>query len=388
VYPTRDGANIAIDRQWCEFSRHVSHVDIVGQTCVVRYMDGRPVRTNEYPNRSRSKLLSSIRTLALLSHYTKEKFLTPAFKRIAQPHLLNPEYKVVIYSFVSTASLASISSGIPSKQLIYTHNDEMKLFCDMRRYSQNPIRKAVAWISQRWVTKFLKKHQKKFTFIHVSNVDKVGWMRHFPYHRSIVAPLGCDIPDNSFTGHKMTLGGRDANLLFVGSLGVKMNFDAIKYFYEKFLPTITTMISGKVTVRIVGSTPSNDVINFCRKVGFQLFADVSDEELKYVYGLTDFAILPFSYSTGTKLKLLNALAHGVPVLMTSVVGGGLDSSDELYLVSDDPNAWGDRIARVKERGITLEERIKLVSLAQCWSWGELARKLYESEFQSHINYPE
>ena len=49
------------------------------------------------------------------------------------------------------------------------------------------------------------------------------------------------------------------NLLFVGNLDLKMNYDSLKFFSDKFYPNIVKFAKREVVVNIVGFNPSNNV---------------------------------------------------------------------------------------------------------------------------------
>lgn len=374
-YPTRNGADILIDRRWAEFSHHVGYVDILGCDALVRYQHGVRISEQAYLNQPRSKLWSSFRTIVGWSHYLLEKFITQRFVSMARGLLVNPEYGMVVYSYISTASLATFGKSVDRLCCIETHNDEIKWFADMRNSTRNPLVKMTAWLSEHWLLGFMRQHETDFLYLHVTKADQLGYARYFPNHSCYVAPVGCDI-DVALHGHADIEPARPIRLLFVGSLGVKMNFDAIKYFSENFYSVISQGLVGQLELRIVGSNPSSQVVKLCALMGWGLKADVSEEELSAAYDWADFSILPFAYATGGKLKLLKSLSQAVPFLATEVVCGQMDEIEQTCLVSDQPLEWLQHIVKFRERGISQEQRTRLVLCAQSYSWSQIASDLY------------
>ena len=237
MFPTRNGGDILIDRRWAEFSRHVPYVDIVANDRVVRYEQGVCTSVREFRNHARTKLLASMRTALCFSHYLTEKFITKNFKHMAKQYLLDPTYEMVVCSLISTASIVNARAGGKRLYCIETHNDEIKWFADMRCSSWNPMIKCVAWLSERWLVHFMRQHETDFLYLHVSKRDQAGYSVNAPKHLSYVAPVGCDLDDPG-TEHELVRAGRPIRLLFVGSLSVAMNFDAIGYFAKRFEPII------------------------------------------------------------------------------------------------------------------------------------------------------
>jgi len=378
-YPTRNGADILIDRRWAEFSNHVSHVDILGGDVLVRYKGGASISFDRYSNEIRSRLSASFRTAITGSHYLLQKLVTPAFKRKAMECLANRDYGLIVYSYISTASLAPLDDTCPCRlHCIETHNDEIKWFIDMGVSSANALVKLVAWLSARWLRRFMQESGAHFLYLHVSQTDQLGYARFFPSHISYVAPVGCDI-EAVLPRQDSLMMDRDraVRLLFVGSLSVKMNYDAIKYFSEEFYAVILSGLLGHVEVRIVGSNPTAQVVQLCAQRGWHLFANQSDSELAASYRWADFSILPFAYSTGGKLKLLKSLSQGVPFLATEAVSGQLDEVAQTCLFSNHAPDWVRHIKKIREAGITQSERERLVSCARQNSWSRIAGNLYE-----------
>ena len=375
-YPIRNGADILIDRRWAEFSHHVPYVDILGRNLLVRYQNGVMLTTQEYSNHSKSKLWSALLTVINRSHYLLEKFITRDFERMAAECLAKPEYGMVVYSYIATSSLASYQLHNNRLACIETHNDEIKWFDDMMCTSWNPLIKLVAWFSERWLRRFLSQHKTDFIYLHVTKDDQSGYADYFPGQISYVAPVGCYV-DLSQRHHAYIEVTRSVRLLFVGSLSVKMNYDAIKYFAEKFYPVVNQGLAGQLDVRIVGSNPSAQVVQFCSHMGWSLCPNVSEDELNESYGWADFSILPFAYATGGKLKLLKSLSQAVPFLATDALNGQLSEVEQCCLVSDQPSAWLQHIIEFREVGITQEQRNRLVLHAQKYSWSKISSDLFQ-----------
>ena len=378
IYPTRDGADIAIDRRWGELSRFVSNVDIVAAQTVVRYQDGKITNMVPFSNKSRSKWKAALQTLFFRSVYTKERFLTRSFVNASRPYLGDPSYQAVVFSYLATASLGKYLASPTIKRYVLTHNDDVAIYRNMRKSSRNMLQKLVALMSERWVRRYGQAAKDDFRFIHVSEDDAAGWRAAIGEHAYFLGKVGCDLPERRFE-KRPPMSRRPVRIIFVGSLGVKMNMDAVQHFADNFLPVLSKMI-GAVDVRIVGSNPTPAVVKLCGQNGFGLFANVSNDELAAQFAWSDFSVLPFPYSTGTKLKLLDSVARGVPILATGSIGDfpGI-GTEAACLVSDDPIKWAEHISRWKVTDISDEIRDMLVGTARSWTWGAMAEQFYIEE---------
>jgi hypothetical protein len=377
-YPVRNGGDILIDRKWSRLSEYVPYVDIIGKDTITRYEGGRFVKSVCYANKHVSKPLAAFRTLAKRSHYLLEKNLTRSFVQKAQQYLAKPEYRTVVCSFIWTAAVVTDAPEIEGRlYCVETHNDEIEWFENLRRSSTNPLAKLTAYFSERWAWSFLDRHGSEFVFFHVSKADQEGYSRRFPGHRSHVVPTGVDEVSRELPRHEDLGQPGKVRLLFVGSLGVKINLDALEFFREDFCRPLEEGLGGDLEVLVVGSKPSDRVARLCREMGWKLYPDVSDEELGRLYRTSTFSILPFRYTTGSKLKLLHSLANGVPYLATPALR---DQAEEVVypcLVSGDPGEWLDRIREVRRKGITDGDRAALIDHARKYSWASVARQTFE-----------
>ena len=374
VYPTRNGADIAVDRKWAEYSRYVCYVDIISRNAVTRYRDGVVESVVHYENAEISKIRAVIYTIARGSHYLLEKYVSSSFKSVAADYLARADYQFVLCSFIWTASVVG-PSWVESGRLAYveTHNDEIKWFKDLGSASLNPLVRLVSWLSKRWLIAFMEKNQKRFIFSHVTQADFDGYSRIFPQHVGFVVAAGVDVPVGVAVKCSVKHG---PVLIFAGSLSVKMNLDALTVFSSRFFPLIREAFQDNLEVLVVGSNPSSEVIKLCQRFGWYLSRNVSDGELEALYARADFSILPFDYVTGGKLKVLKSLALGIPFLGTSVIRSQVEPLIYPCLADDSPGRWIDRIKECMVEGDHDAHADKLREYAKQYSWPKLAGKMH------------
>lgn len=369
LYPTRNGGDILIDRRWAEFSRFVPYVDIIGNCTVTRYIDGRMKAQRKFDNSSVSKREATVRTILGRSHYLLEKYLSDEFKTVSLKYLRDQEYSTIVFSLISTASLYESLPKVAGRlYCVETQNDEIKWFENLMASSRNPAAKLAAFFSKRWLKSFLIKYSDAFLYVHVSVADREGYLQLLPHHRSIVAPVGVDIENIK---HHW---GPDekVRLVFIGSLSVRMNLDALGVFRDEFWPAMRDSFGDTVEVVVAGSNPSSGVKALCNESGFKLYPDVTNEKLQELFSSATFSILPFHYVTGGKLKLLKSLSYGVPFLSTLEMADQIDKLLFPCLTSNTPMEWVSRVAEVMKDGIGANAREELVEYSRRFSWHKIA----------------
>lgn len=125
-------------------------------------------------------------------------------------------------------------------------------------------------------------------------------------------------------------------LLFVGNMsgGVgSPNGDAAKWFVEKIWPLIRESMACKCV--FVGGIDEDLRGQFSNTPGIEVLGFV--EDLKPIYASASVCIAPVRYGTGTRIKILEAMAHGCAVVSTSKGCEGLEiTPNEDIFVADSP----------------------------------------------------
>jgi Glycosyltransferase len=113
-------------------------------------------------------------------------------------------------------------------------------------------------------------------------------------------------------------------LLFVGTLQYPPNVDAASYFAREVFPYVTRQIPDATFV-IVGSHPPEKI----KKLGREKNIVVSGwvEDILPYYEQSAACVVPLRAGGGTRLKILESMALGRPVVSTSIGCEGLDVTE-------------------------------------------------------------
>ena len=122
--------------------------------------------------------------------------------------------------------------------------------------------------------------------------------------------------------------GMPMRILFVGSLDYPPNLEAVTELVEKHLPVLRVAFPDLV-VRVVGKDPHGSGARFSGVAGVEIVGAVAD--VATYYRDSHAVYLPIRNGGGTRIKILEAWALGVPVLSTSVGCEGLQAQDGVHL---------------------------------------------------------
>lgn len=159
--------------------------------------------------------------------------------------------------------------------------------------------------------------------------------------RASVIPNGVDLPSEALRRRPQS---PRPTLLFVGTMNYEPNVDAVRLFATRILPHVRARCPG-VRFVILGRDPS-PVVRGLHDGDGVLVTDAVPSVEPYLWQASA-AVVPIRFGGGTRIKILEAMAHHVPVVSTSVGAEGLElEPDKHFLLADSPAAFADACVRV------------------------------------------
>jgi len=180
-----------------------------------------------------------------------------------------------------------------------------------------------------------------------------------------VVPNGVEVPR---TPPRHT--GRSASVLFVGNLTYPPNRDAAKVLVRDVLPELRSALGVQVKAEIVGDFGDDVSIGALANVDGVHLAGFAENLTQY-YANASAVIAPINVGGGTRIKLLEAFAFGVPVITTPTGAAGLSVRDEEHLLlGSTPSEMAAAAARVlgsRSLGLTISQAARsLVASRHSW----------------------
>lgn len=230
-------------------------------------------------------------------------------------------------------------------KLLHQHNAEHVMWRRHVDLEHNPIRRALLRVESRRVRRYEAAILPRFdTVFAVSQED-----------RRRLASLGAEeahlkLLPNVAEGHlldkpPLSPEGPGPTILFLGTLSWEPNRVGLEGFLRTVLPRVREKIPGARFV-IAGRGGSARLAKLAvRARGVDLVGPVDDPEPLY---LSARVFVDISLGgAGSRVKVLNALARGLPVIATPSAAEGLEAvPGEHLLVAEDPGSFTDAIARV------------------------------------------
>jgi glycosyltransferase involved in cell wall biosynthesis len=164
-------------------------------------------------------------------------------------------------------------------------------------------------------------------------------------------------------------------LVYNGALTYSANYEAMEHFLSHILPLVTAEVPN-VCLRITGKTEGVALDRLCMNKNVQLTGYL--EDIRPTITSSWACVVPLLTGGGTRLKILESMALGTPVISTSKGAEGLDAIDGRHLlIADTPGRFAEQTIRLL-RDAELRSRLALNArqlVASQFDWGIIRRHM-------------
>jgi glycosyltransferase involved in cell wall biosynthesis len=204
------------------------------------------------------------------------------------------------------------------------------------------LRRARHWLTARKLTGFVRRLASELDHLTVvSEPERQALidMRCHPDRVSVV-PNGadpCDLQRHPAVADALTL-------VYPGALTYSANLDAVRWFLAEVWPIVIARCPQAKFI-VTGSTGDVDLATLPPHQGVEFIGFVDD--VKRVIERSRACVVPLRVGGGTRLKVLEALALGTPVIATSKAVEGLEvTADSNVLIADTAETFAAQVLRL------------------------------------------
>jgi glycosyltransferase involved in cell wall biosynthesis len=144
-------------------------------------------------------------------------------------------------------------------------------------------------------------------------------------------------------------------ILYVGSLSWGPNASAARYLVREVLPRVRQDIAD-ARVRVIGRNPPADLLELAAQPGVEVLPNV--DHIQPHLREAHVVAVPLEAGGGSRLKILEAFAAGVPVVSTPVGSEGLSVCDGEHLLVAPREELAEAVVRLL-RDRPLADRIAI-----------------------------
>jgi glycosyltransferase involved in cell wall biosynthesis len=272
--------------------------------------------------------------------------------------LRHQKYDLVIASQLQMAAYAPYFREVPA---IFEELEIGLSYEDSRRALgwKKRLRHAFTWFKLR---RYLARLLRSFRAVTVVSEQERELVRqNFPSARDILVMPNCiNVEDYQ----DIRTEPKPNTLIFTGSFRYHTNYEAMLWFVGKVFPLVLQEVS---TAQLIITGDHADLpLPAMHNIILAGYVD----DIKSLIASSTVALAPLWSGGGTRLKILEAMALGTPVVATSKGAEGLDAQPGTHLfIADEPETFAEAVVQIlcdKE----LRQRLAL-------SGNELVRSRYE-----------
>lgn len=304
--------------------------------------------------------------------YIMAKYDTPAMRAALAQAARSKRYDLLHCDSISLAHVAAKCGLRPA--LLAEHNVEALIWQRLVRLQRHPLRKAFVALQSAKLRRVEAQVCRAFdACVAVSQKDAQLLRRWYGVENVQVVPNGVDI------GQPPAHQSLDGHLAFVGSMDWVPNQDAVRWMVGEVLPLVRRR-HPRVTLSIIGRNPPAWMAKMSRD-GLEVTGTV--EDVRPYLERASVCVVPLRVGGGTRLKILEAMAAGKPVVSTSVGAEGLDLvPDRDIVLADSAQDFAEAVSALladerRRRELALAGR----QAAARYSW-DLMASLLEHVWQA------
>lgn len=287
----------------------------------------------------RAKRSAQLRSLFARHSWDAISHRNEALASRLREQLSRHTWDAVVVEFAQMAmNLAELPRDIPC--IVDEHNVEYDLQRRSAVSSSNPLRRS--YLEANW-RKLRREELEVWRTVDGVSVtsprDLAIVQEQVPQTRCVLSPNGVDLDEFA-----VPRGAPEPDtVIFFGAHNYYPNADGLRYFLTEIWPLVLAT-RPSAQLRVVGPLPPDDIVSLHPpRVRFEGFVkDIAAE-----VGRAAVAIAPLRIGGGTRLKIVEAMALGRPVVATSIGAEGIDvKQGRDLLLADQPSEFAEAVLRL------------------------------------------
>ncbi len=266
-----------------------------------------------------------------------KRYSSLAARQRIREMLSNYQIDVIHFDLPHLAAYLNEVAHLP--KVLTNHNVESLRLRRWANVERNPFLKFYLFYQSYKLHHFESKLCPQFDrCITVSDFDKETLREMCKSDNFITIPNGVDVEYFSPRSESTATEG----LVWAGSMSGAYNRDAVDYFLGEIAPLIHAQLP-ETKMTFVGASPTALLRKRAEENPQITFTDYVDDVRPYVDRAAVF-IAPLRSGSGTKIKVLNAMAQGKAVVTTSIGAEGIDvTSGREVFIADSGEEFAEKV---------------------------------------------
>lgn len=293
--------------------------------------------------------------------YSVRWLTSDIYKMVLDDALANNEYDAIWFDTISLAQYWLEPKMSHALTVLNHHNVESDMMFRRAKKENNLLKKAYFYLEAYKLRLYEKSEVNNFNInVTCSELDLLRIETISPGVVAHVIPNGVD---TDFFSANSSMVPDPYYLVFIGGMSWYPNREAMLFFARKVWPLLKKKIPG-IHMHVVGEAPPEEMVELA-KVDDNYHVHGFVDDVKSIFYKAGIYVCPISDGGGTKLKILDALAMGKPIVANEIACEGIDVIEgKSVLYAETPEEYVNKIDKLIEspslRAELGEESIKLI----------------------------
>lgn len=306
--------------------------------------------------------------------FTAATYYSSSLKKVLVKELEKNKYDLVHFESFYPALYLPLAKKLGVKTLMGNENIEYQIY---NRYADSKRFFLLRWLLKLEVFRMRLFEERLWRQADVNlalSKDDAAIIKKVAKKNCFIIPNGVD--PNAFKEIRDYRQGK--TLIFIGTLIYQANNDAMKFFLKEIYPEIKKR-EKKVKFILVSWYKPSWLEKYLTDPSIRFVQD-RETPVNKLLSQRDILVAPIRVASGTNIKVLEAMAAGLPVVTTSAGIEGIEAvKNKEAVVGDSPQEFAEEVASL------LEDKKRSQQLGQAgqalvkkrYDWSKISEKLEE-----------
>ncbi|MCH7504372.1 glycosyltransferase [PVC group bacterium] len=311
----------------------------------------------------------------IMSFFSKKPYVVLKYdcakmREVLKSKVRDGEYDIVHFDHIHMAQYVDLVPDIPA--CLDEHNVEYIIaerLCEKLPFGLKKF--FVKWQASK-MKAYEKERIDKFRAVFTVSLTDANLLEKLSHKGAVhVASNGVNCRDFAYQMNTR----KPQQLVFIGSLDWWPNIDAMKWFFTDIWGSLSQALP-RLTCSIVGRKIHSSLKTYFADEKISVYQNV--EDIRPYFLDADILIVPIRIGGGTRIKILESMALGRPVVSTTIGAEGIEAEDKKeIMLADTPKAFIEKISLLtqsKDDYLRIAESARKL-VEEKYDWAQIAREM-------------
>lgn len=287
--------------------------------------------------------INIIRMKSLFGSLHKVKIFLPDFVKVFHDLLDYFSPDVLLFTSLEAASFVLTKDLKKTNCVVIEQNIEYFVFEELSKFEKKLGRRIYYKFQEIYTRKLEKKILERCSsIITLSNSDSKRLIDEYKVSPRKVFTIRPLVKYKTGIYNKTI---QESTISFIGSMNWYPNIYGVRFFINEVLNRLLKKIP-ELKFYIIGRNPPKEFYNLTHQYSDKIVVTGAVKDISEYYKNSQCIVIPVFHGPGIKLKVLEAMASGVPTVMTSYVAKDYDLLDKGFCIADTPEEFVEHISKV------------------------------------------